>query len=69
MSAVSTVSFSLIIFSRRQPPSAVIMIFDLASFTRSRIEFEENPPKMIECGAPILVQASIAIASSGIIGM
>jgi len=28
-----------------------------------------KPPKMIECVAPMRAQASVAIASSGIIGM
>jgi hypothetical protein len=35
---------------------------------RSRKDSEEKPPKTTECTAPILVQASIAIAASGIMG-
>ena len=39
-----------------------------ASSIRSRSDFAENPPNTTECGAPILAQASIAMAASGIIG-
>ena len=45
------------------------MSFACASFMRSRTASAENPPKTIECVAPIRAQASIAIASSGMSGM
>ena len=43
--------------------------FDLQSLIRSRSDSGENPPKTTLCGAPIRAQASMAIGSSGIIGM
>ena len=39
-----------------------------ASFTRSRTDSAEKPPKITECTAPIRAQASMAIAASGTIG-
>ena len=67
--AASTLALSGTIAPRRQPPSAVTMSFACASFMRSRTASAENPPKTIECVAPIRAQASIAIASSGMSGM
>ena len=54
---------------RRQPPSAVITATAWASWLRSAIASLENPPKITECTAPIRAQPSIAITSSGVIGM
>ena len=54
---------------RRQPPSAVITATALASSLRSAIASLENPPKITECTAPIRAQASMAITSSGVIGI
>ena len=56
-----------IVFPPLTPSSAVIIYSDLQSFTLPEIDSAENPPKIIECTAPILTQASIKIASSGII--
>jgi hypothetical protein len=41
----------------------------LQSLIRSRSDSGANPPKTTLCGAPMRAQASIAIGSSGIIGM
>ena len=54
---------------RRQPPSAVMSTVDSASWMRSRTASGEKPPKMTLCGAPMRVQASMAMAASGTIGM
>ena len=54
---------------RRQPPSAVIRTFAPQSLMRPLSASAENPPNTTVCGAPIRAQASIAIGSSGIIGM
>ena len=54
---------------RRQPPSAVMTSFASASLMRPASASAENPPKTTVCGAPMRAQASIAIGSSGIIGM
>ena len=54
---------------RRQPPSAVTITLAPASLFRSATASALNPPKIMLCTAPIRAQASIAIASSGIIGM
>ena len=40
---------------------------DIAVHSLKDMESAENPPKIIECTAPILAQANIKIASSGII--
>ena len=60
-------SFKGIIFPPLIPSSAVIIYSDSQSFTLPVIDSAENPPKIIECTAPILAQASIVIANSGII--
>ena len=65
----STLAFKGTSLPRRQPPSAVTTSFDWASVLRSEMASALNPPKMIECVAPIRAQASMAMASSGIIGM
>jgi hypothetical protein len=44
-------------------------ILQALSWMRSLSAAAENPPKTIEWIAPMRVQASITIASSGIIGM
>ncbi len=54
---------------RRQPPSAVISTLAPQSLMRPDSDSAENPPKTTVWGAPIRAQASIAIGSSGIIGM
>ena len=54
---------------RRQPPSAVIRTFAPQSLIRPDRASAEKPPNTTVCGAPILAHASIAIGSSGIIGM
>ena len=43
------------------------MYSDLQSLTLPEIDSAEKPPKIIECTAPILAQANIKIANSGII--
>ena len=68
-SASSTFALSGTTLPRRQPPSAVMTSFDLASLFRSATASAENPPKTTECIAPMRAQASMAIAASGIIGM
>ena len=67
--ATSTLPFNATALPRRQPPSAVTTTLASASRIRSRSASGENPPNTTECTAPILVQASIATASSGTIGM
>ena len=67
--ASSTAGLSRAGAPRRKPPSAVTTTLASASFTRSMIESGEKPPKMHEWAAPMRVQASMAIGSSGIIGM
>ena len=42
---------------------------ELASWMRSRTDSGEKPPKITECAAPIRAHASIAMATSGTIGM
>ena len=68
-SAASTFFLSGSWVPRRQPPSAVITATAWASWLRSAIASLEKPPKITECTAPIRAQASIAITSSGVIGM
>ena len=53
---------------RRQPPSAVTSTLAPASLMRSASESGLKPPNTTECGAPILAQASMAKAASGIMG-
>ena len=67
--ASSTAGLSALGSPRRKPPSAVTTSFAPASMMRSRSASAEKPPKTMLWGAPIRVQASIAMASSGIIGM
>ena len=67
--AASTCPFSPTTAPRRQPPSAVTTTRASASRIRSRRASEENPPNTTEWGAPIRAQASMAVGSSGIIGM
>ena len=69
LSASSTAGLSGVGLPRRQPPSAVMTSFASASLIRPASASAENPPKTTVCGAPIRAQASIAIGSSGIIGM
>ena len=53
----------------RGPSSAVTTTRQSESRMRSRNASGENPPNTTECTAPIRVQASIATAASGTIGM
>ncbi len=53
---------------RRKLPSLVTSIFAPASMMRSLRDSALKPPNTIEWIAPMRVQASIAMASSGIIG-
>ena len=66
-SASSVVAFRGIIFPPLTPSSAVIIYSDSQSLTLPEIDSAEKPPNIIECTAPILAQANIKIASSGII--
>ena len=67
--ASSTLVFNGTFFPPRIPSSAVITIEQSASRILSFRDSGEKPPKTTECIAPILAQASIANAVSGIIGM
>ena len=67
--ASSTLRLSGTTLPRRHPSSAVMIATAAASFMRSRTASALNPPKTTEWAAPILAHASIAIGSSGIIGM
>ncbi len=67
--ASSTAGLSAAGLPRRQPPSAVMTSLASASLMRSWSASALNPPKITVCGAPRRAQASIAIGSSGIIGM
>ena len=67
--ALSTSDFRGTILSLRKPPSAVTTTLASASSKRSRNASALNPPKTTLWGAPILVQANIAIAASGTIGI
>lgn len=53
---------------RRKPPSAVMRTLASASLIRSASAPAEKPPKTTEWTAPIRVQASMAMAASGIMG-
>ena len=68
-SASSAAGLSAAGLPRRQPPSAVMTSFAWASLMRSDSASALKPPKMTVCGAPSRAQASIAMGSSGIIGM
>ena len=68
-SAPSTLALSGTALPRRQPPSAVMQIFAPQSLMRSRSASDEKPPNTTVWVTPMRVQASIATAASGIIGM
>ena len=68
-SASSTAGLSGAGLPRRQPPSAVMTSLACELTIRPLSASAEKPPKTTVCGAPIRAQASIAIGSSGIIGM
>ena len=68
-SAPSTLALSGTDLPRRQPPSAVMHSLAPQSLMRSRSASAEKPPNTTVCVAPMRVQASIATAASGIIGM
>ena len=65
--ASSAVRFRGTVVPRRHASSWVISTSQPMSFARSESESAEKPPKTTVCGAPSLVQASIAIGSSGTI--
>ena len=67
--ASSTLAFNGTFFPPRTPSSAVITIEQSASRILSLRDSGEKPPNTTECIAPILAQASIANAVSGIIGI
>ena len=69
LSASSTFFLSGTMVPRRQPPSAVMTSLDSASWMRSRTASGEKPPKITLWAAPMRVQASMAMATSGTIGM
>ena len=52
----------------RRAESTVISAFASENSMRSFTESGEKPPKTTLCGAPMRAQASIATATSGIIG-
>ena len=52
----------------RRAPSTVISAFASENSIRSRTDSGEKPPKTTLCTAPMRAQASIATATSGIIG-
>jgi hypothetical protein len=52
----------------RAAPSTVISTLASENAIRSRTASAEKPPKTTLCGAPMRAQASIATATSGIIG-
>ena len=67
-SAVSASDFSGTTRPPRRPSSAVMSIVAPQSWIRSRSATALKPPKTTEWIAPIRAQASMAMASSGIIG-
>ena len=67
--ASSEISLRRMCFPALLETFEVINILQSESFTLPLIASALNPPKMIEWIAPILVQASITIASSGTIGI
>ncbi len=66
--APSAVALVWMILPLRYLPSAVMSILHLLSSIRSLSDSELKPPKTMLCIAPILAQASMEMASSGIIG-
>ena len=68
-SASSAWGLRPIALPRRQPPSAVMSTLAPQSLMRPDSASAEKPPKTTVCGAPIRAHASIAMGSSGIIGM
>ena len=67
--ASSTFFLSGTMLPRRQPPSAVMSTVDSASWIALLDRVGAKPPKITLCGAPMRVQASMAMAVSGTIGM
>ena len=68
-SAASTAGLSSLGLPRRQPPSAVMTSLAWASLMRPASASALKPPKTTVWGAPRRAQASMAMGSSGIIGM
>lgn len=69
LTAWSAIAFNGTVLPPRNPPSAVINMRGAESSILLLSDSDENPPNTMLCGAPIRAQASIATASSGIIGM
>ena len=68
-SAASAFFFSGTLRPPRRPSSAVMTMLLSQSWMRLARLSGENPPNTTEWMAPIRVQASMATAASGIIGM
>ena len=66
--AASTLALSAIFLPPRRPSSAVMISFEVLSWTRSAIDCGAKPPNTTEWIAPMRAQASIATTASGIIG-
>ena len=67
--ASSTTAFTAMFLAPLKFPSDVSTILAWQSLIRSAKAEEENPAKTTECTAPILAQANIATAASGIMGI
>ena len=65
----STVFFNSMVFPPLLPSSAVNTHAELQSSMRPLRDSEENPANTMEWMAPIRAQASMVMASSGIMGM
>ena len=68
-SAWSTLALSGMRLPPRMPSSAVMTTVEPQSAIRPASDSGENPPKTTEWIAPMRVQASMATAASGTIGM
>ncbi|OPY12304.1 MAG: hypothetical protein A4E67_00105 [Syntrophaceae bacterium PtaB.Bin038] len=68
LTASSALDFWGTAFAPRKVPSQVTRIFEVLSWRRSRRASELNPPNTTLWIAPMRVQASRPIASSGIMG-
>jgi hypothetical protein len=67
--ALSILAFIGTLRPPRIPSSEVMTRLQVASRMRSFSESGEKPPNTMECTAPMRVQASMATAVSGIIGI
>ena len=64
----STVALIGAVLPLRRAPSTVIRTFASENSMRSLTDSALKPPKTTLCGAPMRAHASIATATSGIIG-